>query len=616
MTKENSELERLQTEFSRLKDELAKKDSELKRIESEMDEERRAVMFMLEDANNSVENMERSLEKLKEEKEITTNLLIIADATAHTTDIDKLMEQVVHYGHDIMKCDVCLSYLYDEKDKVFKPSQCYGLSHEMMPIFRTEPLDDKTEFVKKAMEGKEPMVISEFGMRNSEFKKDDFTLRTSHSAFSWFPDIKTMLVIPLIGKKDYLGIIIALNKVSRVFTEKDNNIMAGIANQVSSALEQARLYKESMDRTIELSRKIETINIMNEIDRTILSTMNSQEVLDSVSMMVLRIMPCDKVTIAYVDYEKGGFRYATEVGAKVMEELDFARFGETSAARIVETGFPEYIANLKEVKSLLLIERKMLEGGFLSHIRVPINVKREIIGILAVGSKRPSAFTSEDLSTLEKLAAQVGVALENTRLVTDLNDLFTGTVRALSSAIDAKSKWTAGHSERVTKYALKIAKEMGIDDATLRDIELSGFLHDIGKIGTYEAILDKPGRLTDEELKIMRQHPARGAEILAPIKQLKNIIPGVKYHHEFYDGTGYPDGLKGDAIPLMARILAVADTVDAMAADRPYRKGRPLDAIIIEVRRCLGTQFDPKAAEAFLKAAVADSEFLNKKPLE
>ena len=172
---------------------------------------------------------------------------------------------------------------------------------------------------------------------------------------------------------------------------------------------------------------------------------------------------------------------------------------------------------------------------------------------------------------------------------------------SLSSAIDAKSPWTAGHSERVTKYALQIGKEMGLSEKELKDLELAGLLHDVGKIGTYESILDKPGKLTDEERAIMRQHPAKGAEILAPIKQWKDIIPGVKYHHEFYDGTGYPEGLKGEAIPLHARILTVADTVDAMGADRPYREGRAMDVIIAELKRCSGTQFDPKVAEAFLK---------------
>lgn len=237
----------------------------------------------------------------------------------------------------------------------------------------------------------------------------------------------------------------------------------------------------------------------------------------------------------------------------------------------------------------------------MSHIRVPLVVKDEAIGVLNLGSKRPSAFTPEDLSTIEKLAYQIGVALENARLLTNLEKLFIGTVKSLSSAIDAKSKWTAGHSERVTKYALQIGKEMGLRENELKNLELAGFLHDICKIGTYEAILDKQEKLTDDELMLIRQHVIKGAEILSPIKQLKEIIPAVKYHQEFYDGSGYPDGLRGEAIPLFARIIGTADAIDAMSADRPYRKGKTMDAVVEELKRCSGTHFDPTVVEAFLR---------------
>jgi len=232
---------------------------------------------------------------------------------------------------------------------------------------------------------------------------------------------------------------------------------------------------------------------------------------------------------------------------------------------------------------------------------MPLVLKDGITGVLTIGSKRAAAFGQKDLSNMESIANQISVALENARLLKDLDDLFIGTIRSLSEAIDAKSKWTAGHSKRVTEIAVSIGKEMGLDEATLKRLELAGLLHDIGKIGTYEEILNKPGRLTPEEQAVMREHPGKGADILKHIKQLKDIIPGIRNHHEYYDGTGYPDGLKGTAIPLFARILSVADTVDAMAADRPYRKGRDASFITEELKRCSGTQFDPAMVEAFLK---------------
>lgn len=189
--------------------------------------------------------------------------------------------------------------------------------------------------------------------------------------------------------------------------------------------------------------------------------------------------------------------------------------------------------------------------------------------------------------------------------VDELDRLFRGTITALAAAVDAKSPWTRGHSERVTSYSLAVGAELGLPETDLRTLELAALLHDIGKIGTYEAILDKAGKLTEEELKIIRQHPSKGAEILSPIKQLKGIVPLVKGHHESYDGSGYPDGLKGEKIPIMARILAVCDSYDAMAADRPYRKGRNKGESVAELKRCAGTQFDPEVVNTF----VADKEF-------
>jgi len=585
-------------------------------------------------------------QQIKDEMEITSHLLMIADATAHTTDVDKLMKQVVHCGHEIMRCDICLSYLYDEDSRVFQPCETFGLSHELIPVFRTEPLDEKVEFVRKAMEGKEPVVISAGGRshlqmtidtiadrnhRKQEFAPtkllpDDDKNRSqeitdsekdngrshlqmakmsrrqeSAPTITWLPDISTLAVLPLIGKTEHLGLIIGIYKTPREFTDRDKKVMQGISNQVSTALEQARLYKETVNKSMELSHKIETIQVMHEIGKSILSTLEADEILETVTRLISKAISCDMATILLVDNERQGFIYKAGFGVTFYPKGQFVLFKDSSAAEeVVKKGRTEYISNLAEVKGILPIEEKFLKDGFLSHIRLPLFVKGEIIGILTVGAKRPSAWTHEDLSTLEGIASQIGVALENARLISDLEELFIGTVKSLASAIDAKSKWTAGHSERVTGYAVKIAKRMGMNGKALKDIELAGFLHDIGKIGTYEAILDKPGKLTDEELALMRQHPAKGAEILASIRQLTDILPGVKYHHEFYDGTGYPEGLKGEKIPLMARILGVADTVDAMGADRPYRKGRTMDVIIAELKRCSGTQFDPKVVEVFL----------------
>lgn len=184
----------------------------------------------------------------------------------------------------------------------------------------------------------------------------------------------------------------------------------------------------------------------------------------------------------------------------------------------------------------------------------------------------------------------------------ELRGLFLAALESLASAIEAKSPWTRGHSERVADYAVKIGQSLGLAEGDLERLRIAGLLHDIGKIGTYDLLLDKPEKLTGAEYATIKQHSSKGAELLAPIKQLRDIIPWVRGHHERFDSTGYPDGLKGEDIPLVARILAVADTFDAMTAERPYRTAPGKVQALEEIKRYAGTQFDPKVVEAFLRA--------------
>ena len=194
----------------------------------------------------------------------------------------------------------------------------------------------------------------------------------------------------------------------------------------------------------------------------------------------------------------------------------------------------------------------------------------------------------------------MAVALSNSRLMEKLNKLNWGTLWALARAVDAKSPWTAGHSGRVTKMALKIAEVLIPDPRERENLHRAALLHDIGKLGIAADILDKPGKLTDEEYEIIKSHPRIGARILQPIEEYESIIPVVLHHHERFDGKGYPEGLSGNSIPFGARILAVADVFDAMKSDRPYRAGMPLERVMGIIQEESGRQFDPEVVEALM----------------
>lgn len=183
----------------------------------------------------------------------------------------------------------------------------------------------------------------------------------------------------------------------------------------------------------------------------------------------------------------------------------------------------------------------------------------------------------------------------------ELKLLFGSLIFAFVDTLDAKSHWTRGHSERVTAYSMATAKEMGLSENDIETLRTAAILHDIGKIGTYDVILEKPDKLTEEEFNLVKLHPAKGAEILRHIKQFEDVIPIIRHHHERIDGGGYPYGLKGDEIPLLARVLCVSDSYDSMTSDRPYRPAPGRELAIAELKRCSGTQFDPQVVEVFLR---------------
>jgi putative nucleotidyltransferase with HDIG domain len=208
-------------------------------------------------------------------------------------------------------------------------------------------------------------------------------------------------------------------------------------------------------------------------------------------------------------------------------------------------------------------------------------------------------FGSAEIRLLESVSTILGVHRSNTGLVHRQADLFSAAVRALISAIEAKDRYTHGHSERVARVAVLLAEKLHLPKADVNTIYLGGLLHDIGKIGVDDQVLNKPGALTPEEFEQIKQHPQLGFDILHEVSQLDRILPIVLHHHESWDGSGYPHGLRGEETPLLARVTAVADAYDAMSSDRPYRRGMPDEKLDAIFREGAGRQWDPTVIEAF-----------------
>jgi len=242
--------------------------------------------------------------------------------------------------------------------------------------------------------------------------------------------------------------------------------------------------------------------------------------------------------------------------------------------------------------------------GEIFYVVVPLRCRDDtagFVGLFRAGGE-PS-FDTGELRLMESLADELSAAATTRRLYDDLQEMLFNTIRGMVAAIDAKDEYTRGHSERVYRISMLIGRRMDLPDEDLKTLSWAALLHDIGKIAVSGSILNKPGRLTDNEFAIIKSHPERGCRVLEPIPQLGPTLPVIRAHHERYDGNGYPDRLRGGDIPLAARIIAVADTFDAIVSTRAYRKARGIGLAVAEIGRCSGSQFDPAVVRVFLDLA-------------
>ncbi len=352
--------------------------------------------------------------------------------------------------------------------------------------------------------------------------------------------------------------------------------------------------------TKRLARQFEAAKTINEIDQAILTSLNRDGVIEAVLERMPRVLSCQGFAVVIFGDEPNAksFCYTVE---RTDNGLTRRRFEVQAFSQDLQAlaGNSDWL-KIRAVDPVPAFLEPMQTLGMRCFTVFPICVDKKIFAALVHAELTDRELEVDDLHFIRQVAQQSAIAFTNVQLIEALERLHWGALTALARAIDAKSGWTAGHSERVTNLAMRIGKKIGLSQKDLKIIQRGGLLHDVGKIGIPATVLNKPDRLTTEEIDVMREHVNIGVRILEPIPGFSEALPIVSQHHEAFDGSGYPKGLAGEEINLYARVFAVADAFDAMTSDRPYRSGLSKGKAIELVKKQSGRQFDPEVVAAFL----------------
>ncbi|MFN3740439.1 MAG: HD-GYP domain-containing protein [Thermodesulfovibrionales bacterium] len=343
--------------------------------------------------------------------------------------------------------------------------------------------------------------------------------------------------------------------------------------------------KKDLELTIkELSETYEELSLLYNITSELIG-LDVDEIAEKVLHLAESIFGYKNSLILFFDKNKALY-------SKVWK-------GEIDLEEIIKER-PLIEKTLKDKKTRTFYKLLNAKKEEVSMLISPLIGKKSEIGVLIIIQRPSKEFFANEIKLINTLTSQAGLFIENTLMYSEFEEILTGSINCLIRALEAFSSWTAGHTERVVHYAMAIGRELNLSRYELERLKIAALLHDIGKIGVPDYILNKPGKLDEEESGIVKGHTAKAEEILLPLRPCGDIIQEIKYHHERWDGKGFY-GLKGETIPFIARIIAVADAFDAMTTDRPYRKRLSFQEAASEIEKASGTQFDPMIVDGFLR---------------
>ncbi|MBC7876126.1 MAG: GAF domain-containing protein [Anaerolineales bacterium] len=517
-------------------------------------------------------------------------LLRVAERLNAQLDLDTLMKAISEEVVQAFGTQVSLVMLYDEREKALLAVAGLGLSPDSIrdiPPFSKDTYDQTVELLSPVFTLADLQAIPDNTYLN-EFKRLNF---------------RSIAFATMHYENELVGSLSAITLgQGRNFTEDELLLLHGLADQAALAIINTRLFKDAR-------RRLEHLQALRAIDIAIASNHDLQETLDVFLDQIMKQLQVDAAAILLLDETKGQLEFGASRGFQT-STLRYTRLrvGEGMAGRAAQQHQTVHVRDLRIDPQSLINAPSLAKEGFVSYYAAPLISQGKVKGVLEIFHRSLLDHSDKEwLDFMEALAGQAAIAIESTTLFQDLqhtneelSQAYDSTIVGWSHALDLRDKETEGHTRRVTELTLELARVFGFSEAELIHTRRGALLHDIGKMGVPDKILLKEGPLDPDEWDIMRQHPVFAHEMLVPINYLRPALDIPYCHHEKWDGTGYPRGLKGAEIPLIARIFAVVDVWDALTSDRPYRAAWAPEKALAHIEDGTGQHFDPDVVEIFV----------------
>ena len=541
----------------------------------------------------------------KELKEVNRSLKVLSECNqvlVRSTEEQNLLEQIC--GIIVQEGGYTSAWVgYTEQDgqKTVQPKAQAGLEPGRLETFPISWADDTKGHgpVGTAIRTGKPVVVAD--------------MRSHPHHAPWFPKVLesgavASISLPLSANETTIGVLNICSNDRDSFHNEEVKLLCELTEDLAFGIVTLRMREDHQLAGEKIKRQIKKLEAVRNIDIAITSSLDLRVIFDILLSETTGILGVDAAAVLSYSSHSHTLDFITGKGFTTPAlHHTHLRLGESHAGQAALEQRTVRIQNLNQRKTGFLRSPSLAEENFYEYIGVPLIAKGQLKGVLEIFNRSPLNPDPEWLGTLDTLAGQAAIALDNLELFRDLQKsntelivAYDSTLEGWSGALDLRDKETEGHTRRVTELTMRLARAIGMGNNDLVNIRRGALLHDIGKMGIPDRILLKPGPLTDEEWEIMRKHPTYAFELLSPIAYLRPALDIPYCHHEKWDGTGYPRGLKGEEIPLAARIFAVVDVWDALRSDRPYRNAWAVEKVLEYIEEQSGKHFDPEVVKVFL----------------